>query len=224
MFIRGQEPQRKIANSFSGFSLADRLNSELNEQVRRNSNRFPDDFLFRLNRSEWLSVKSQLADELRLKANRSQIATGSGRHRDVRFLPYAFTEHGAIMAANVLNSPRAVQMSVFVVRAFVKMRELLGGNQELARQLKELEAKLTARLDGHEAAIVDVLRRIMRLLEPAPEPEPPKRQIGFRSGPEKPAAAVKGRKPFAEWWAKYKAEEKALEDAKLARLPFKRSR
>ncbi len=78
------------------------------------------------------------------------------------------------MAANVLNSPRAVQMSVFVVRAFLKMRELLGGTKELARQLKALEAKLTSRLDGHEVAIVDVLQRIMRLLEPPSEPEPPR--------------------------------------------------
>jgi hypothetical protein len=88
------------------------------------------------------------------------------------------------MAANVLNSPPAVRMSVFVVRAFVKMRELLGGTKELARQLRELEAKLTARLDGHEAAIVDVLQRVMRLLDPPPAPEPPRRQIGFHVKPE----------------------------------------
>jgi len=99
------------------------------------------------------------------------------------------------MAANVLNSARAVQMSVFVVRAFVKMRELLGGTKELARQLRDLEAKLTARLDGHEAAIVDVLQRIMRLLEPPPEPPPPRRQIGFHAQPdEEPATGAKGRK------------------------------
>lgn len=95
-------------------------------------------------------------------------------------LPYAFAEQGAIMAANVLNSSQAVRMSVFVVRAFVKMRELLGGTKELANQLKALEAKLTARLDGHEAAIVDVLQRIMRILDPPPPPPeqlPP--EIGF---------------------------------------------
>jgi hypothetical protein len=98
-------------------------------------------------------------------------------------LPYAFTEQGAIMAANVLNSPQAVRMSVFVVRAFVKMRELLGGSKELARQLRVLEDKLTARLYGHEAAIVDVLQRVMRLLDPPPAPEPPRRQIGFHVRP-----------------------------------------
>ncbi len=88
------------------------------------------------------------------------------------------------MAANILNSPAAVRMSVFVVRAFVKMRELLGGTKELARQLAELERKLTGRLDVHEDAIVEVLQRMMAILDPPPPPEPPKRQIGFHVEPE----------------------------------------
>ena len=95
-------------------------------------------------------------------------------------MPYGFTEHGAIMAANVLNSQRAVEMSVYVVRAFVKMRSVLAEHKELARELAEVEAKLTERLDVHEAAIVDVLRRIMFLLDPPPGPPPLKRKIGFR--------------------------------------------
>ena len=130
----------------------------LNEQVKRNAKRFPADFLFQLT-----------AEEIRI-LNRSQIATGSQKHRDPRLLPYAFTENGAIMAANVLNSPEAVRMSVFVVRAFVQMRELLGGTKELAKQLAALEKKLTDRLDGHEVAIVDVLRRVMDILDPPPPP------------------------------------------------------
>jgi hypothetical protein len=85
-------------------------------------------------------------------------------------------------------------MSVFVVRAFVKMRKLLGGTRELARQLKALEAKLTHRLDGHEAAIVDVLQRLMRLLDPPPEPEPPQRQIGFHVNPDDECRPAKSRK------------------------------
>jgi hypothetical protein len=148
----------------------------LNEQVKRNRKRFPADFMFQLTRVEWLALRSQYALSESIPRNRSQIATGSAKHRDPRLLPYAFTENGAIMAANVLNSPQAVRMSVFVVRAFVKMREMLMGTQELAKQFKELEAQLKSRLDVHEVAIIDVLQRIMRLLDPPPEPETPKRQ------------------------------------------------
>jgi hypothetical protein len=113
-------------------------------------------------------------------------------HGGRRKLPYAFTENGAIMAANVLNSPEAVRMSVFVVRAFVQMRDLLGGTKELAKQLVALEKKLTARLDGHEVAIIEVLRRVMDILDPPPEPETPKRRIGFHVEPSsKPVARAR---------------------------------
>jgi len=139
-----------------------------NRQVKRNAQKFPDDFMFQLTPAEFESL-------------RCQIGT-SNKRGGRRFLPYAFTENGAIMAANVLNSPEAVRMSVFVVRAFVKMRELLGGTKELARQLADLEKKLTARLDGHEIAIVDVLRQIMEILDPPTPPEAPRRQIGFHVG------------------------------------------
>ena len=100
--------------------------------------------------------------------------------------------YGAIMAANVLNSPEAVRMSVFVVRAFVQMRDLLGSTKELAKQLAALEKKLTDRLDGHESAIIEVLRRVMDILDPPPPPpgpETPKRRIGFNADKdEKPVA------------------------------------
>jgi hypothetical protein len=113
---------------------------------------------------------------------RSQFAilkTGRGRHRKYR--PYAFTEYGALMAANILNSPRAVQMSIFVVRAFAKMREALLASPDLARKLAALEKKLTGRLDVHEAAIVKVLQDLMQILNPPPlPPDPPQRKIGFQ--------------------------------------------
>jgi hypothetical protein len=99
------------------------------------------------------------------------------------------------MSANVLNSPEAVRMSVFVVRAFVQMRDLLGSTKELAKQLAALEKKLTARLDGHESAIVEVLQRLMDILDPPPpppEPETPKRRLGFHVEPEeKPVAKAR---------------------------------
>lgn len=144
----------------------------LNQAVKRNRERFPADFMFRISRAE-------------IMENRSQIVTGSEKHRDPRFRPFAFTEQGAIMAANVLNSMTAVRMSVFVVRAFVKMRALLSGDKGLAEELKKLETKLTGRLDAHEIAIVDVLRRLIKLLEPPPAPPPapepePKGPIGFQ--------------------------------------------
>jgi len=138
----------------------------LNEAVSRNHEKFPSDFAFTLKPQEVASL-------------RSQIATSKGRGGR-RYVPVAFTEYGAIMAATVLNSPRAVQMSVFVVRAFVKMREALGANRQLAEKLAELERRLTDRLDVHEKAIVHILEEIKKLMEPLPPgPEPKRREIGF---------------------------------------------
>jgi phage regulator Rha-like protein len=139
----------------------------LNRAVKRNRDRFPKDFMFQLSEDEWKSL-------------RYQIGTSSLGHGGRRTRPYAFTEHGAIMAANILNSARAVQMSIFVVRAFAKMRQALRGTPELARKLAALEKKLTARLDVHEAAIVEVLQEVMQILNPPPPlPEPQRKQIGF---------------------------------------------
>ena len=132
-------------------------------------------------RSQIATGSPQAAEYQRNTSNRSQIATGSQRHRDPRLRPYAFTEYGALMAANVLNSPQAVQMSVFVIRAFVKMRETLLGTRELAKKLTLLEKKLTGRLDSHEVAIVHVLQELMKILNPPPPPpDPPPRKIGFQ--------------------------------------------
>ena len=157
-----------------------------NEAVRRNRQRFPDDFLFQLTAEEFKSLRSQIAI----------LKKGRGQHR--KFLPYAFTENGAIMAANVLNSPEAVRMSVFVVRAFVQMRELLGSTKELAKQLAALEKKLTERLDGHEVAIIEVLRRVMDILDPPSlPPGPPRREIGFHVGMAEQKAKA-GRKVTAK--------------------------
>ena len=149
-----------------------------NEAIKRNRHRFPEDFMFQLSRAEFDSLTSQIA--MSKPENSSQNAMSKTGRGGRRTLPYAFTEHGALQAANVLRSPRAVQMSVFVIRAFVKMREALRGTPELARKLAALEKKLTARLDMHEAAIVQVLREVMQILNPPPPPpKPPKPHIGF---------------------------------------------
>ena len=148
-----------------------------NEAIKRNRHRFPPDFMFQLNREEFNSLKSQIAMSKRQKS--SQIAMSKTGRGGRRTLPYAFTEYGALQAANVLRSPRAVQMSIFVVRAFAKMREALRGTPELARKLAALEKKLTARLDVHEAAIVEVLREVLQILNPPEAPESPRPRIGF---------------------------------------------
>lgn len=160
-FVRG----RRVILAADLAKLYGVLTWRLNEQVKRNKERFPSDFVFQLTLEEDKTLTSQIA--------RSKTGRG-GR----RVLPFVFTEHGAIMAANVLNSPRAVQMSVFVVRAFIKMREALTANKALTEKLVELEKKLTSRLDVHEKAIVHILKEIKKLM-PLPLPEPKRRPIGF---------------------------------------------
>jgi ORF6N domain-containing protein len=138
----------------------------LNEQVKRNFERFPPDFMFRLTADEADSLRSQIATSNTLRTARG------GR----RSLPHAFTEHGAIQAANVLNSSRAVEMGIYVVRAFVQLRELLNSNKELARQFAQLEARLNRRLADHDKAIAAILSAIRELMNP---PTPKRRGIGF---------------------------------------------
>ena len=132
----------------------------LNKAMARNRRRFPADFVFRLTRQEVAT--------LRFQNGTSNVGRG-GR----RYLPWAFTEHGAIMAANVLRSRRAEEMSVFVVRAFIKLRGQLAATHELARRLAEIEKQLVV----HDTALVDLYNKIRPLL--LPEPEPEKKRLGF---------------------------------------------
>ena len=133
-----------------------------NQAVKRNLAKFPADFMFRLTAKE--------AGNLR--HSRSQVVTLK-RGQNIKYLPYVFTEHGALQAANVLRSPRAVQMSVFVVRAFLKMRALLGDKRDLAQKLVSLEKELKKRLDVHEVVIVTILQRVMDIIDPPALPAPP---------------------------------------------------
>ena len=141
----------------------------LNEQFRRNRKRFPADFAFQLTAQEFMNLKSQFATSSSDLS--SQIATSSS-HGGKRKPPWVFSEHGAIMLASVLKSDIAIQASVRVVRVFVRLREMVAANAQLAAKLKELER----RLDSHDEAIVDLFAALNRLLEP---PEKPKREIGF---------------------------------------------
>lgn len=155
----------------------------LNEQVHRNKARFPQDFAFRLTAQEANHLRSQMATSNSMGLNRSQFATGSQKHRDPRYHPHVFTEHGAIMAANVLNSRQAVKMGIFVVRAFVRLREALALHKDLARKLEALEKKVGAH-DAQIQAVFDALRELIHA------PEKPKKRIGFL---EEPRAVYRAR-------------------------------
>ncbi len=132
----------------------------LNQQVKRNRERFPPDFVFQLTTKEHEILRSQIVTSKKGRGGR-------------RYTPYAFTEHGAIMAATVLNSERAVQMSVFVVRAFVRLREMLATNRRLAGKIDELEN----RLETHDSEIQDLIEAIKELMLPE---EAPRKRIGFQ--------------------------------------------
>ncbi|WP_294254849.1 ORF6N domain-containing protein [Propionivibrio sp.] len=156
VFLRGQ----RVLLDADLATLYDVTTKRFNEQVKRNLDRFPEDFMFQLTEQEFAALRSQFAT--------SNVGRG-GR----RYLPYAFTEHGAIMAATILNSPRATEVSVYVVRAFVQLRNLLASNQEVMRRLTELGHKVSS----HDQAIAGLINAISDLMN-SPEP-PPKRPIGF---------------------------------------------
>jgi hypothetical protein len=141
--------------------------SRLNQQVGRNAERFPEDFMFQLRKTE---MKQLLSSKI-LKLQFATSSWGGAR----RALPYAFTEHGAIMAATVLNSPQAVKASLFVVRAFVQLRQLLSTHHQLAAKIDELEHKL----QNHDGQILAILNAIRQLME---DPETPaKPPVGFQT-------------------------------------------
>jgi len=145
----------------------------LNQQAKRNAKRFPRAFRFQLSAQE-------------LKILRSQNVISSERHGGARYRPYAFTEHGAIMAATVLNSERAIEMSVFVVLAFVRMRRAIAGNRNILTKLAELEH----RLKSHDSDIQDLMEAIRELMSPE---QPNRRRIGFEAPSEAGGKALKGR-------------------------------
>jgi len=131
----------------------------LNQQVNRNRERFPVDFMFQLTKEEYESLRLQNATSNKGRGGR-------------RYFPHVFTEHGAIMASTVLNSKPAVEMSVFVVRAFVRLREVLSTNRQIAARIEELDQ----RLETHDSVIQDIIDAIRRLMKP---PAKPRRRIGF---------------------------------------------
>jgi len=153
-----------------------------NEAFKRNQRRFPEDFAFRLTVAEFANLKSphilstvQPIDSLKDKSNWSQFATSSSLHRGAAYRPWAFTEHGALMAANVIRSERAVQMSIYVIRAFVRLRARAASNGSILKRLAEIDSTLLQQ----DAALRDIYRKLLPLLQPPPDP--PRRRIGFHS-------------------------------------------
>jgi hypothetical protein len=147
----------------------------LNQAVKRNSGRFPTDFMFRLSATETKAL------------NRSQIVTGSQKHRDPRFPPFAFTEQGVAMLASVLRSERAVHVNIEIVRTFVRLRRVLAANADLARRLDEVES----RLGEHDEQFVELIRAIRELMQPTTPPK--RRRIGFHQTSDEPSTSARAR-------------------------------
>ena len=151
--------------------------SQFNQAVKRNLDRFPLDFMFQLTSEEHESLRSQIVT----------IKAGRGQHR--KYLPYAFTEHGALMAATILNSPKAVEVSVYVMRAFIQQRAMLASNAELALKMERIERRLITSvnllrehddtLTAHDSQIEALIEAINEIRTP---PATPRRAIGFRAG------------------------------------------
>ena len=161
-FIRGE----KVMLDSDLAALYGVATARLNQQVNRNIERFPEDFMFQLSNEEFKALMLQFATSKKGRGGRQK-------------LPLVFTEYGAIMAANMLNSKQAVRMSVFVVRAFVKLREIALGYKELAAKITELERKVGT----HDQAIASTIAAIRRLM---PSPARERKQIGFRSRSQNP--------------------------------------
>jgi hypothetical protein len=149
----------------------------LNQAVKRNANRFPEDFMFRLSRQEIARISQSVTSSLDSSQtavssrSRSQIVILK-RGKNIKYLPYAFTEEGVAMLSSVLNSERAVQVNIAIMRAFVRLREILETNRELARKFEELEA----RVGKHDEQIGSIIEAIRQLMVP---PEKSRREIGF---------------------------------------------
>ena len=179
--LRGQ----KVMLDYDIAALYDVETKRLNEQVKRNAERFPDDFMFRLTAKEWQNMRSQYAtaspeiiDLHKTKTMRSQIATASQNKRNAGVTPYAFTEHGITMLATVLRSERAVKMSIAVVRAFIELKRLASNYSEIAKQLNQLKDKI----GEHDIQLSGIYDAIENLLDEKTEKKTweERERIGFK--------------------------------------------
>jgi phage regulator Rha-like protein len=178
--IRGE----KVMLDFDLAELYGVQTKRLNEQVKRNSHSFPKDFMFRLTSKEWRILLAQFAMEPLMHTQKrwSQIATTSGKYRGKKYLPLAFTEHGVVMVANILKSKKAVQMSIVVVRAFIRLKKIVTCHDNFQQQLKELRNELYQRIGEHDSQLSAIYDAIEKLLDEQVEPKvrPGRRRIGFK--------------------------------------------
>ena len=139
----------------------------LNQAVRRNSNRFPEDFMFRLKKEEWDFLRSQIVilENREDKIMRSQIVTASQNKRNITATPYAFTEHGVTMLASILRSEKAVKMNIAIVRAFISLRQLAIQHKDLSTQLNQLRQEMYERFGDHDSQLAAIYNAIEKMIE-----------------------------------------------------------
>lgn len=184
LLLRGH----KVMLDFHLAELYEVATKVLNQAVKRNLDRFPHDFMFRLSGKETeLVIRTPLTSAS--KTNWSQIVTSSRKHRGLTYRPYAFTEQGVAMLSGVLHSPRAVRVNIEIMRAFVRLRQMLATNADLSRRLDDLEKNY----DGQFRLVFDAIRQLMKEARPA-KPRP-RREIGFHTLREHGAVLPPGRQP-----------------------------
>ena len=152
----------------------------INEQVKRNIERFPEDFMFQLTENEWVMMRSQIMTTS--DSNWSQIATSSKKHRGKSYLPFAFTEHGVTMLASVLRSEKAVKVSIAVVRAFITLKQYIADRKNISKQINSIKDELSERIDEQDVQIIEIYQVLDKLIQDKEEQKPVKREpIGFKS-------------------------------------------
>lgn len=159
--IRGE----KIMLDFDLAELYQVETKRLNEQVKRNIDRFPFDFMFRLTVKEWEFMRSLFATTSEQKPMRSQKATASQKKRNINVTPYAFTEHGVTMLASVLKSQRAIKMNIAIVRAFISLTQMMLQHKDLAERLEDLRKELHERIGEHDTQLAGIYNAIENLLD-----------------------------------------------------------
>ncbi len=152
----------------------------INEQVKRNIERFPEDFMFQLTENEWVMMRSQIMTTS--DSNWSQIATSSKKHRGKSYLSFAFTEHGVTMLATVLRSEKAVKVSIAVVRAFITLKQYIADRKNISKQINSIKDELSERIDEQDVQIIEIYQVLDKLIQDKEEQKPVKREpIGFKS-------------------------------------------